>query len=38
MYKLQQRQNAQLGRVLPGESREELDGGAEEDLRRARKI
>jgi hypothetical protein len=32
---LEQRQNRQLGRALPGESQEELDRIAEEDQRRA---
>lgn len=32
---LEQRQNGQLGRALPGESQEELDRIAEEDQRRA---
>jgi hypothetical protein len=32
---LEQRNNGQLGRALPGESQEELDRIAEEDLRRA---
>ena len=32
---LEQRQNRQLGRALPGESQEELDRIAKEDQRRA---